>query len=70
MENVLFAFLEVFARKLIAGYFLNEYDLVWSVYLKNKYFSLSEYDMTSGRGANKREFFIQRIRLGSRAEIQ
>ena len=65
-----FQFSNIFARKLIAEYFLSEYDLVWSVDLNTREFFLSEYDMTSVQGANKHEFFFKRIRLGCKAEIQ
>ena len=36
----------------------------------SRFFLLSEYDMTAGRGANKQEKFFKRIRLGYEAENQ
>ena len=60
----------IFAQKQLPSMFLSEYDVVWSVDLNKQFFSLSEYDMTSDREANKHEFVFKRIRLGYEAENQ
>ena len=56
-ESAFFRFRCFSRKKLIAGNFLSEYGWVWSLYLNKHEFFFSEYDMTSGPGANKHELF-------------